>query len=268
MPEYTLGRVLYDDIARKSTSSYVYSGTEVSGFDVENAFDLRSFSKFRQTAGTQTITITVGEDITLNEWFAYWVNPLYSGASTFEIKIEVDTGSGYVTADTFNPATFNDQNRYGNVRMREIGPYSLELGDQVRYSFTVPSGETLDIRSLMAGERLEFEIGQHSNIAPGSFTGGLVTTNTISINGSALGRAVRRQSKSMEIELEYLSDTWVRTYWEPFAEHASTNWFAYSWDEDGHPNDAVFASATEINRPENSSPIPKLSVTMPLEVIN
>jgi hypothetical protein len=91
-----------------------------------------------------------------------------------------------------------------------------------------------------------------------------VVENVISVNGSILGRNLRRIVKSGNIELNYLTQSWVRSYWNPLAIHASTLAFFWRWNPVSYPKEIGFCVADKIEAPQNSSPPPYMSVSMPL----
>lgn len=243
---------LYDNAGVDATA--VYSGTEVSGFGKENAVDWQEYSLFEVEVGTNTLTWTFGSARSI-DCFALWHADVPTGAAC-TVTLEVNTGAwvtvGSVTLDTS-----------GNMRIERITEQTGVTA--VRFVFAV-SFDAVRFRQLMAGSELEMYKGQHQGVAPGTLTHGIVRTNVIATAGAILGASVRRTSKQMEISLSLLSETWVDGDWEAFAQHASTKPFAFLWDPDNRPRDAVWATANNIVAPRFADPNPSMEVSMPLTV--
>jgi len=104
--------------------------------------------------------------------------------------------------------------------------------------------------------------GQWSGISPTELNQGIVNGNTMSVNGSFLGRNRRRFEKKGNIKLENLSQSWVRSTWEPFSLAAAEHAFFYRWNPTEYPDDVSFAVG-EIRGPENTT-AGNMSVSMPI----
>lgn len=253
-----LAQCLYDSIFYQTGAVPAYSGTVAVGFDPQNAYDWMDFSSFRPAAGTSTLeaTFVAGGVI---DTAVFWATASTVGLVT-SIAVEYETA----------PATWASLGTFGvptaGIKWLDLTPVTVGAGRKVRFVFTGVTG-TIDIRQLGIGAKLEFPIGQWVGVNPPHLLQGIVTETVISVNGSILGRNVRRTEKSMEINLTLLLPDWVRTYWEPFAQAASKHAFWYRWSPVGYPTEVAFAAAMSIEPPRNAHPQPRMEVTMPLKVI-
>jgi hypothetical protein len=89
-----------------------------------------------------------------------------------------------------------------------------------------------------------------------------VIENKISVNGSIIGRNLRRFEKSSQINLPYLTPDWVRTNWEAFVQWAIRYPFWQRWNPTTYPGDVAFTVADTISPPKNASPPPYMTVEM------
>ena len=189
---------------------------------------------------------------------AIWFK-IEAGATITQLNVQYESSPGVFTNLVSIAVPSN------GISWRTFASTVAATGRKVRFRFLGVVG-TVYVRQLTVGEALVFPIGQWSGIASPKFVAGIVQENVIAINGSIIGRNIRRVEKEATIDLQYLEDSWVRASWEPFAEHAKRRSFWYLWDPD-RPADVAFAAATSIDPPKNSNPVPLLAVTMPLKLI-
>jgi len=76
---------------------------------------------------------------------------------------------------------------------------------------------------------------------------------SISMDGTWLGKSIRKKALDMSFDFRLLSPAWVRTNWTPFMTHAQAKPFIISWDDVNYPSDAVMAWV------EKKMPMPKYS---------
>ncbi|UOF83036.1 hypothetical protein [Caudoviricetes sp.] len=249
-----LGDVLYDNVFRKGTLAY--SGTVTSGFEKENAVDWRDFSFFAPSSGTTALSValTAGQSI---DTACIWVGTL-GGLTAITVDYE-SAPSVFTTLATISSPVVG----FNFVTFASV---AVATGRQVRVNFVDAAG-TSRIRQVTVGPRLTFPIGEWVDKTPHALQSGLVMDNIISMNGSIIARNVRRVEKSGAINLEYLTEAWVRTYWEPFITHAINYPFWYRWSPRDYANDVIFAAAQEIQAPKNGGEIGRMTVGMPFKGI-
>jgi hypothetical protein len=242
-------RFLYNNVLRGITPTW--SGTSVSGSTYENALDWLDYSYFQANSGNLDFTMTANTDIdTLSIYVANFtgtgsqsiVLQYESSPSTFTTLVTKTTTSGKLSFDDFSGVT-------------------VSSGRKIRFVITVGTGALL-IRQLVVGEAMTAERGQWASATPPTFYQGIKVTNSISQNGSILGRSIKRVEKQGQIKLDHLSASWVRSTWEPFAQHAARYAFIYQWNERDYPLETAFAIAQDIKAPNHTNS-GLLSVDMP-----
>lgn len=247
--------VLYSNVMRVTGNTTSYSGTEVTGFEVENTYDWRDFSLFRSDTGTNTVDTVLAADTTIDCGAVWTVNRELAGT----ILLQLETSpSVFTTLATFTLSAVAE-----TLLLTSFTSVVGLAGRKVRWSIAAGAA-SLDVRQLCVGVKLENPIGQYVGHKPINLFQGIVTTNIISVNGSIIGRNYRRLTRRDSIEWSPLDPGWLRTYWEPFTKHASRNAFFFQWAPATYPTEVVFASAESIDPPENISPPPKMKVSMPI----
>ena len=251
------GKVLYDNAFKDSGVTITYSGTETDGFNKENLYDYKDFSTFAPEVSTTTtldIDLTTGR--TIDAWGVFVEKTDNSGTFTINLQYE-SSPSVFTTLDTI---TSSD----GKLELNEFSSQAISSGRAIRLEFILGTGPFY-IRQIMIGEIMEFEQGQYAGINPPTLTQGIIQTNNVSENGSILGTNRKRDKVSANIKLEYLTESWVRSTWEPFQLHASYGrGLFYQWAPTDFPSEIVYCVAEKITPAKNMSPTPFMSVTMPL----
>lgn len=244
-PTMVQAQILYANLLRSGTVTY--SATPVSGFEPVNAYDWRDFTLFRPQAAAE-LTVTLGSAQAANTLVVWW-----AGSGTDVVSLHRWNGSEWVSAGTVAQAG-------GPMVWLDITSASSTIW---RLTF---SGSQ-DVRQIALGVKVQFPIGQWADVNPPTLLQGVVVQNVISVNGSILGRNIKRIEKSGKLSLNLLLPDWVRTVWNDFAIHASKLAFFHRWDPVGHPTELAFAVASEINAPTNDRPQPRMKVDMPIRFI-
>ncbi len=285
VPDLTYGQVLYKNEFRRSLVTS-YDGTEIDGFGYINAYDWADWSLFlTELSADRRLTFSFPLNTTFNT-FAVYVVPFTTyelpdeaiiglaligeaqigqsnGSCTVTLEKETGSGTGIYTVLATKIFTGTAQMYYVNL----AATHTIAGTERVRVRFNNTGGSQLVVRDMALGLRLDFDMGQHAGVAPPTLTSNVVLTNSVSVNGSLLGRQSRQMTKTMEIDLQPVAPDWVRTYWEPFAQHAVKKPFYYAWNYATYPLEVCLASATDIPAPENAMPVPKMKCNMPLRVI-
>jgi hypothetical protein len=251
-----LSRVLYDNpIATASAVSY--SGTETDGFNKENAYDYKDFSLFRpEVNATTTLDFTIATGQTLNAWGVF--NARTSGSGTFIMSLYYESSPSTFTFLS-SGAVVN-----GVLFFKTFSSVTLVSGRKIRVEFEIGAGP-FDVRQIMVGSYMDMERGQYVGVNPQELTQGIIQSNNISENGAILGTNIKRVDVKSSIDLQYCTESWVRSDWEPFAVHASKGrGFFYKWNPTEYDGESVYCVASKINPPKNTSPTPLMSVSMPL----
>lgn len=255
------GRVLYENLARQDGATVNFTvGTESVSFPFANANDWRDFSLFLVPAGeTFTIEVTLPDGGSLDSFAGYLASR------------ETGTGSILVEGET-SAAVFQTVGSYSitgpeaDTFLEEDTSTVIPAGLRLRITIVNLTGDDLYIRQLAFGNQLTFPMGQYTGIAPPTPAAGIIRTNKIAENGSILGSDVRRVTRGTTISLEYLDRDYVRSTWEPFAVHMIRYACFYQWNPISFPGEVVYGAATNIQAPINATPVPTMSVSMPLTV--
>lgn len=255
-----LGQVLWDSLLYRYRSLVTFSGTIVAGFELGNAFDWRDFTSFRVPTGTSTISLTLPLSLSGSvsiDSFVMWCVSNGTGLNLVATLKKNGTTIGTVTAGATSGITWND-----------LSPsVTVSALDVVTVVFNNATGSTMDIRQISFGPKVTFPIGQWSGINPPNLYQGVVVENVFSVNGSIIGRNIRRLEKQGSINLTHLAESWVRTTWDTFIQNVARHAFFYRWNPVGYPAEVAFAAADQINAPTNMMPPPLMQVQLGLKLI-
>ena len=252
-----LGRVLYDDRSQDTGVTNTYDGTIVAGFELVNAFDWRDFSLFRVQGGVSNVDILLASDADID------TAAIFVGAGTAgTLELQYESAPAVFTT----LATFSGVTNTGGVAFQEFTKVTVLAGRKVRWAFDLSGA--MDMRQMSTGVQLRAPIGQRDGLSPATLNSGIVVNNQISVNGSVVGRSIRRLDRKNTIEWEYVTETFVRDEWDVFTTHMNRKACFYAWDFDRFPLEVVFGSAEAIPAPVNTTPAPFMKVTLPIRVID
>ena len=243
--------ILYNNVLRGITPTF--SGTTLSGKPPANAVDWSDYSYFESNSGTLDYVVTTDTAIdTLSVYVATFTG---TGAETIELQYE-SAPATFTSLVTINPVG-------GKLTFNEFTGVTVSSGRIIRFIITVGTGALL-IRQLVVGAAMVAEQGQYQSATSPRLLGGVKVTNTISANGSILGRSIKRVERMGQLELEYLTPAWVRATWEPFAAHAARYPFIYAWNTRDYPTEIAFSACEGIETPKHMGKGDKMSVSMKL----
>ena len=237
-------QVLWDNLLFRYLDDLQSSQATIEGFEPSNAADWRDFSLFRPLPGCVLSTTIPSSPI---DTVVVWPVAGVVG------QIRITDHYGVWRSDPI------DLDGSGDIVWTNITAYTFPAGT---LSVHFLGATTPDIRQIAIGQRLQFPIGQWAEVNPPRLTQGLVSENLIAVNGSILGRSVRRVEKQGQLSLEHLSPLWVRSTWEPLAAHAARYAFFHRWDPVSYPTEVAFTVANEVQAPKNSK-AGLMSVQMP-----
>ena len=245
-------KILYNNVLRGLTPTF--SGTAVSGKGPENSIDWQDFSFF--TADTGNLDFTVGADTDIDSVAIYVATT--AGSNSIELQYE-SAPSTFTSLKTFSTPS-------GTLDLEEFTGVTVLSGRIIR--FVITAATTMNIRQLVVGEVMEAEQGQFASMTYPNLLGGVKASNTISQNGSILSRSIKRIERTGSLELEYLSASWIRSTWEPFAAHAARYPFIYQPDPTNRPTEVALAVASGgIEAPTNMGKGDLMSVQMKLNML-
>lgn len=249
IPTMTQAQVLYDSLLLQVAPTY--SGTQVPGFELPNLTDWRDFSLFRSEAAA-TLTLDMGSDGGWADTIAVWC----PGPS-------VET-NGLTIEQSSDGSTWTDA--YVMPNITDGVPEWIEYPFVRRFLRFTFAGAA-DFRQIAVGNLMQFPIGQWNGVNPPTLYQGVIMQNVVSMNGSIIGRNLRRIEKAGKINLTHLTEQWVRQTWNPFAIHAARSAFFYRWNPVEYPHEVAFAVAENIEAPTNDSPPPRMKVGLPVKFL-
>lgn len=252
-----LSKVLYENAYTQTGVTVAYSGTELDGFNKENAIDYKDFSTFQpEVSATTDLDVTVAATRDIDCWSFF--NQKTGSSGTFTMTLYYESAPSVFTQ--LDQVTLAD----GNLELREFSSVEVVSGRRIRVTFTT-GANPFYVRQLMIGEVMEMERGQYSGVNPQTLVQGIVQSNNISENGSILGTNVKRIDVKSQIDLMYCTESWIRTTWNTFSNHCAVGRsFFYAWNPSQYPDEVVFCVASKINAPKNITPTPLMSVSMPI----
>lgn len=255
----TIPQVLYDNTLRVGTVTY--SGTVTAGFEAANAVDWRDFTLFKpQASATTTFDSGALTANTYIDTFVVWCQSFTAGVHQIDVQYE----SAPAVFTTIGAIILLGDGKPQWVTLTT--PVTVVTGRKVRLSI-IAGATALYVRQFTVGAKLSMETGQWNGVNPPTLNQGVVMENVIAINGSIIARNVRRIERKGNIELTYLTQTWVRNTWNPFSIHANRYSFWYRWNPDSYPAEVAFAAAEEIQAPQNDRPPPLMRVAMPFRCL-
>lgn len=244
------GQVFYDNLLRSSLATVTYDGTEIIGFESVNAYDWRDFTFF-QPGANKHLEVDFGGATAADTVCIWW-----GSEGTDTCLVSYWDGATWQTITTFSQA----------VSPLQWFDFPTETRTKYRFTFSTVSS-IQPIRQLTIGVKLTFAMGQWVDINPPLLVQGVVVENQISVNGSIIGRNLRRFEKMGQISLDYLQPDWVRNSWDPFVRQAIRYPFWYRWSPTAYPLDIAFAAADSITAPKNMSPQPLMHAEMAIKFL-
>lgn len=240
--------VLYENNIVEGVSSVAYSGTEISGFEKENAYDYLDFSTFKpQVSATTNLDFTMSGNQTVNS-VGMFIKKV--GGSGLNIVLQYESSpSTYTTLGTYNDVD-------GDLTINSFSQVTVSGGRNIRFAITSDATQ-YEIRQLFVGPVLTFQRGQYVGVNPPTMRQGTILNNSISVNGALIGSTVKREKITTRIEQEFLTESWARSSWEAFSNRASSGkGFFYQWNPTQYPSEVVYCMAQKVDAPENISPTP------------
>jgi hypothetical protein len=243
--------------------TYALAGglVESSGFEWTNISDWRDYTEFKWLGTAASNATVVQSAIRVVSSFIMWFSSITDGG-TYTLSAELSTpGGGFTTLATMVvPA---------NSLVPLIStftPATIPSGCKLKITRTT-AGVSHTIRCIFAGTDLTMQRGMFKGVRPPALSGSIVSDTVIAVNGSILGRNIRRVDRAQSLEINPVTASWVRSEWEPFVVHMERFAAFYQWNSVTYPEDVAFAGAEQIVAPENGDPVPYMKVSMPLRLL-
>lgn len=229
-------RIAYENLLLRGT---VEASTEQEAFPVANVYNGISHDFFKPTVGGTThIDLTLDEPEASN-YFAFFNQDLYlDGAS---IKLQYHNGSDYV--DCFAAVTPLDNSPL---------VVFFDTVSSTQWRVVIESTNEISIAVISFGQYLALPYGMYLNWTPPQLADAPMLLNSVSENGSFLGRSQIAKGIKTSIELQYASDAWVRGNWPDFREYAKEKPFFFIPNVRDYPNESVFCWAEDLPAPRHT----------------
>jgi hypothetical protein len=258
-PEQVDGRavIAYDSIFRRA--DLLVTADYVDGYPPENAFD----------------------DLTYDDWQT--PSPFGSGG---ESDSDFDTDYQYLTAsfdeavscdyvaialhDLYSKNAVIDFQRWnsdisewesvlpnGGFVPVSDSPFlvTFDLATSTSWRLRITTGEGVRIGILFAGIAMPLQRFVRVGHVPAPFNEELTQITNESEGGHFIGRSLVRRSNVADLQLSWLTPTWVREHWKVFQQHARTLPFFFAWDRRDFPDEVIFGYADSVPRPALMNPL-------------
>lgn len=213
----------YKNIFRRSDATVTYS-TQSTGFEASNAYDWTpSTSWLPSASGASTLSCSFPEAVGADYLGVYGANLHQNGGS---IKVEYSQDGGGTWTEVANHIAGS------TTRDLIFATWSKVYAQDWRV--TVTSTPASNIPVLAVGELLRMWGGNKEGATPPRFARNVELRTNRSVEGTFLGRRVRRYGTTPQLLTVDIPDTWVDQYWLPFMIHAEKKPFFYAPNHGPH----------------------------------
>lgn len=220
----------YENLLAQSGAS-VTASNEDADFPVENAYDGFTNDYYKTGAsGTTNITVTLtGNDSA--DYFAFYGTDAADNAGTIKLQY-LDNSSPRTYQDCFSAYTVTSDD---NVYIRQ---FDSQTSDTWRVVIT--GSASTSWADISFGSTLQFERGVYIGFTPPRFGRWNQLLNSESENGNFVGRSTVRSGIRTTFNFDNMTESWARTNWQPFVEHAELKPFYVLWDNDRYASEAAY----------------------------
>jgi hypothetical protein len=225
--------------------------------DDEPAVNLANPATYLKWRGTttdeQSVQVTLSSAADVN-YFAIAKHNLGSSGATIQFQSSTD---GSTWDDVTSAIVLN-------TNYVVIYEFDTVFAQYFRLLIT-PGSEPPSIAVLYIGEILILQRRIYVGHTPFPFGRKTTVSNGRSESGEFLGRVLRRQFLESSVDMQNLTPTWYRQYFEPFVESAKTQPFFWSWRPGSYPNECGYAWLTDDVKPQNSRSNGMMSVSFSMQ---
>lgn len=216
-------RLAFDNLLEEGT---VEASTEQDDYPVANIFNWIPSDFYKPTVGgTTTIDLTLDAEASAN-YLAFYNQDIYLHGGT--VKLQYHDGADFVDAVTVTPTDNSPR----------LAFFVTKTSD--RWRLVIECDEVFSLGVVAFGQYLSLQYGMYMGWTPPSLADDSTLLNSVSENGSFLGRSVIARGIRTSIELQYATDAWVRQYWSGFIAHAQQKPFFFAPHVVNYPTEVVF----------------------------
>lgn len=222
VPPLSLPRLLYDDVFVGGT---ITATTEDTDAEALNVADGLTWDYWRPTALPARIEVQLTEvrDV---DYMMVAAHDL--GTSEVSVRPQYHDGSSWVDAAAeYMPGS------------DDVMAVLFERVASTRFAVYLKGNAMPSLGVVMMGQALVVQRGQTLNHRPARWSGQTEVRPLVSEGGLYLGRSIRREGVSLNVRFQHLEADWVRSYLDPFIDHARTRPFGWLWQPQDYPAEAA-----------------------------
>lgn len=241
-------RVLWNNLMATGSPSSVTPSVDPDpvNYSYQNCYDSRSYTYWKVTAGTQYLTFVFpsGKAVTAYGIYSPGDETLGSTGGTIQLQYSQDGGGSWLDWATAEAPIDNTP--------------IYRSGDSItaaRWRWKIITSVDVYIAMLSFGADFAFERGCHDGFSPPYLARATILTNNVSQAGNWLGRSIIRDSVKFSFNMDFLTESFVRTDWHDFVVWAEQKAWFLLWNKDQYPADACICWVDEsITPPAYSHP--------------
>lgn len=221
-------KFLYESRLKDATP--VASSTATGDFNVLNLRDFRPYTFWKPASLPATVTVDSGVARAVDYW-GLWGHDLFTRGGTVELRSSTDNfAANDVLVDTLAPAS-------DKPFMRAVASTSVRYWRLRFLNGTAPS-----VAIALLGVALVSQVGLRYGFDPlkRQVHGGY----NRSVKGYPLGKVIEWREWSHEVELRFVTQTWLRSTFDPAWEaHLEHSPFVFQWDPGDHASELYLVQA-------------------------
>ncbi len=213
-----------------ATAENVSADEQAAGEPVVNIANPATYLRWRgTTTSEQSVQVSLIAAAEVN-YFAIAKHNLGSSGATIQFQSSTD---GSTWDNVTSPIVLNTD-------YVVIYEFDTVFAQYFRLLIT-PGSAPPSISVLYLGEILILQRRIYVGHTPLVYGRKTTVSNGRSESGEFLGRVLRRQFLESSVDLQNITPTWYRQYFEPFSEAATTQPFFWSWRPASYPNECGYA---------------------------
>lgn len=241
-------RILWNNLMSEGSPSSVTASSEPdpANYPHQNCYDGRAYTYWKVAAGTNYLTFVFSSAKSVNAYAFYspGQETLFNLGGTFQLQYSLDGGTTWLNFRSAEAPT-NSTPIYRTA--------TSVSANRWRWKFVCASDFFISILSF--GTDFEWERGDWVGVSPPKFARDTTLTNNTSQGGNWLGRSVIRNGMSMSFNIEWVTESFINTYWYDFMIWAEQKPWFLLYNGLDFPADAAYCwSDAKIGMPMNSHP--------------
>ena len=222
--------IFYENHLATPLLASIITSSARTGYSVENCYDWRTTTYWspNNTVGYHSFTATFSSPITV-DYLAFYRHNLESVNGNFYIMHSIDN----LVWNTVLYSTATDNEL-------KIITFTAITAQYWRVVFYIPTTTPFFLGVVMIGRRMPLDRGMVAGFTIPRHGRKNDIVNQRTEGGQFVGRVKTSQGARSSINFRHVTQSWVRSYWEAFVEHAELLPFLFSWNHDTYPQDAVY----------------------------